>query len=95
MSAGVVVAIPSALQAFAGGSEEVRIGERCRTVADVLGALGRLHAGVVDRVVDERGTVRQHVNVFVDGENIRFAEGLETAVGEGSTVVIVPAVSGG
>jgi molybdopterin converting factor small subunit len=45
--------------------------------------------------MDERGIVRQHVNVFVDGENIRFTAGLQTPVDPGSTIVIVPAVSGG
>jgi len=45
--------------------------------------------------MDERGSVRQHVNVFVDDENIRFLAGLETPVSEGSTLVIVAAVSAG
>ncbi len=45
--------------------------------------------------MDERGAVRQHVNLFVDGDNVRFLNGLGTALGEGSTIVIVPAVSGG
>ena len=50
---------------------------------------------LMDRVTDERGELRPHVNVFVDGENVRFLDGLGTALGEGSTIVIVPAVSGG
>jgi len=50
---------------------------------------------VVDRVTDERGVLRPHVNLFVDGENVRFLDGLGTALGEESTIVIVPAVSGG
>ena len=91
----VTIELPGALRPFAGGSAEVVLDERCGTVGDVLGALARRHAGVADRVMDERGRVRQHVNVFVDGDNIRFLDGLGTAVGEGSTVVIVPAVSGG
>jgi len=65
------------------------------TVGDALGALAGRHAGVMDRVMNERGEIRQHVNVFVDGDNIRFLDGLRTPVGQGSTIVIVPAVSGG
>ena len=91
----ITIALPGALTPYAGGSSEVTIDGRCGTVADALGALAGRYGGVVDRVMDERGQVRQHVNVFVDGDNIRFLEGLGTPVGEGSTITIVPAVSGG
>lgn len=89
------VALPDALRSFAEGRSEVALEERCATVEEALRALAGRHPGVVDRVLDERGRVRPHVNVFVDGENIRFLDGLGTAVGPGSTLVIVPAVSGG
>jgi molybdopterin synthase sulfur carrier subunit len=91
----ITVALPGALLPYAGGSSEVVLEARCRTVGDALGALAERHAGVVDRVMDERGEVRQHVNVFVDGDNIRWLEGLATPVDERSTIVIVPSVSGG
>ncbi len=92
---GITVALPGALQPYAGGSAEVALAGGCRTVADALAALAGLHGGVVDRVTDERGALRPHVNLFVDGENVRFLDGLATRLGEGSTIVIVPAVSGG
>jgi molybdopterin synthase sulfur carrier subunit len=91
----VTIALPSALQPYAGGSTEVALDGGCGTVGEALRALAGRHAGVVDRVMDERGAVRQHVNVFVDGENIRFLDGLRTPLGPASTIVIVPAVSGG
>jgi len=91
----ITIALPSALQGFAGGSAEVTLDGRCSTVGDALDALAGRHAGVVDRVRDERGLVRQHVNVFVDGDNIRFLDGLRTPLEPSSTIVIVPAVSGG
>jgi sulfur-carrier protein len=91
----ITIVLPSALQAFAGGSTEVTLHGRCTTVGDALGALSGRYAGVVDRVMDERGAVRQHVNVFVDGDNIRFLDGLRTPLEPSSTIVIVPAVSGG
>lgn len=91
----ITVELPGALRPYAAGSPEVRLEARCRTVGDALGALAGRYPGVVDRVVDERGAVRRHVNVFVDGDDIRFLDGLSTAVREGSTIVIFPAVSGG
>ncbi|HYH79578.1 MAG TPA: ubiquitin-like small modifier protein 1 [Longimicrobium sp.] len=91
----ITVALPGALQPFAGGSMEVTLDDRCGTVGEVLGALAGRHGGVVDRVIDERGELRRHVNVFVDGDNVRWLNGLETAVETNSTIVIVPAVSGG
>ncbi|WP_420127482.1 ubiquitin-like small modifier protein 1 [Longimicrobium sp.] len=91
----ITVALPGALRPYAGGRPEVTVDAAGGTVRDVLGALAGRYAGVVDRVMDEQGRVRQHVNVFVDGDNIRYLDGLGTPVGQGSTVTIVPAVSGG
>jgi len=91
----ITVELPSALLPYAGGSSEVSLDAPCETVGQVLEALAGRHAGVVDRVMDERGEVRQHVNIFVDGDNIRFLDGLGTAVSDGASIVIVPAVSGG
>lgn len=91
----ITIALPGALQPYAGGSLEVMLDERCDTVADALGALADRHAGVVDRVVDETGELRRHVNVFVDGDNVRWMDGLRTPLEADSTIVIVPSVSGG
>src|SRR5688500_7846960 len=91
----ITVALPGALQPYAEGNPEVTLAGGCTSVGEVLCALAGRYAGVVDRVMDEQGRVRQHVNVFVDGDNIRFLDGLATPVGQGSTVTIVPAVSGG
>ena len=91
----IIIALPGALKPYAEGRPEVTVDGGCGTVGQALDALAGRYAGVVDRVMDERGQVRQHVNVFVDGDNIRFLDGLGTPVGEGSTITIVPAVSGG
>lgn len=45
--------------------------------------------------MDERGNIRRHVNVFVNGENIRFLEGLATPVEGNATITVIAAVSGG
>jgi molybdopterin synthase sulfur carrier subunit len=53
------------------------------------------HPGLRDRIVDEQGQVRQHINIFVGEEAIRFADGLGTKVPADVEILIVPAVSGG
>lgn len=92
---GITVELPEVLLPYADGAPAVTLEARCRTVGDALGALAARHAGIVDRVVNERGEVRRHVNIFVDGDDIRFLHGLGTAVEEGSTLTILAAVSGG
>lgn len=91
----VVVAIPGPLQPYAGGNSTVVLDAACDTVGDALVALGDEYPGVRDRVLTEQGDVRQHLNVFVDEDNVRFANGLATPVSDGCRVTILPAVSGG
>lgn len=65
------------------------------SVGGVLGALRASHPGLHDRLMTEQGVLRPHVNIFVDGENIRFTGGLGTRVGSGSEIFVLPAISGG
>lgn len=65
------------------------------TVADVLRALGEVCPGVIDRVLDEQGELRRHVNLFVGPDNVRSLSGLDTPVPAGGELSILPAVSGG
>jgi molybdopterin synthase sulfur carrier subunit len=87
--------IPGYLRPFTGGQSRVRIDASPATVGEALRALWTVHPGVRDRVVDEQGVVRPHVNVFVGTESIRYTGGLATPVRDGDEVSIVPAVSGG
>jgi sulfur-carrier protein len=87
------VHLPAALSDHAGGQRRVELGGA--TVGLVLAALGRAHPGVGQRVLDDQGVLRRHVNVFVNGESIRYLDGVETPVGDGDEVWILPAVSGG
>jgi molybdopterin synthase sulfur carrier subunit len=87
------VRIPSQLRPLAGGASEVDL--EGDTVADVLKALDAAHPGFNDRLFDEAGKLRRFVNVFVADEDVRFLQGLETPVADGTTVSIVPAVAGG
>jgi MoaD family protein len=87
------VHLPAALKEHAAGNRRLAVAGA--TVAGVLAALGQAHPGVGQRVLDDRGHLRRHVNVFVNGESIRYLAGLDTPVGDGDEVWILPAVSGG
>ena len=92
---GVTVELPGALTPYARSSTVELPSAECATVGDAISALAARWPGVVDRMMDERGTLRPHVNVFVDERNIRFTSGLHTPLRADSTIVVVPAVSGG
>ncbi len=64
-------------------------------VREVIAALERAHPGVEARLLDEQGSLRRFVNVFVADEDIRFLDGVDTPVGADQTVSIIPAVAGG
>lgn len=91
----VTVRIPNYLAGFADGKNAIVVEGSPPNTRAVLDDLWRLHPALRDRIVDEQGEVRQHINIFVGCECIRFAEGLATAVPDGAEVMIVPAVSGG
>jgi len=87
--------ISGPLRELAGNRGEVRIDGAAASVSDALSLLWRAYPAFRDRVVTELGELRPHLNVFVDGENIRYSGGFATPVREGAEVVILPALSGG
>jgi len=89
----VVVRIPTQLRSLTGGNNRVEV--QAGTVGDVVAALEGAHPGFAERLLDEQGAVRRYVNLFVDDEDIRFAQGLATPVADGQTISVVPAVAGG
>jgi sulfur-carrier protein len=89
----VTVKIPSQLRTAAGGQTALAV--TGGTVGEVLDALFARHEDLRSRLADESGGLRRFVNVYVDGEDIRFGGGLETPVPEGAEVQILPAVAGG
>jgi molybdopterin converting factor small subunit len=94
----VEVHVPTSLREFAGGARKLRVDvDESSTVGRVFECLHVDYPGVVERALDEQGRVRPHVNVFVDGENVRAGSrlGLATPVRSGAEIWILPAVSGG
>jgi len=90
-----VFVIPGPLREFASNRAEVRIEGTGSSVADALTLLWNECPGARDRVLTERGDLRPHINIFVDGGNIRYAGGLGAPVHNDAEIVIIPAVSGG
>jgi molybdopterin synthase sulfur carrier subunit len=92
----VTVHVPSSLREFSGGQRRLAIdAAHSATLRDVFTCMRASHPGISERVLDERGAVRQHVNVFVNGQNVRLGNGLQTQVEAGAEIWILPAVSGG
>jgi len=91
----VEVVLPEYLRTFADGARRVQLSANVVTVRDALDALAATYPGVVSRVRTEQGEVREHVNIFVQGESIRDGDGLGTRLHPDEELLIVPAVSGG
>jgi molybdopterin converting factor small subunit len=87
------VRIPSALRPFAGGRSELAVAPG--SLREVLEAVGREAPALRERLVGKAGEPRRHVNLFVNDEDVRFRDGLDTPVREGDRVTIVPAIAGG
>jgi len=90
-----VFMIPGPLRQYSGNRSEIRINGAARSVEDALSLLFEDAPAVRDRVITELGQVRPHINIFVDGESIRDADGLQTRIRDGAEIYILPAVSGG
>ena len=88
----VLVKIPTQLRAVTDGEAEAEV--EGGTVGEVLDSLFDRFGDLRERICDD-GDLRRFVNVYVGGEDIRFGDGLETAVGDGDEVTILPAVAGG
>lgn len=85
--------VPSLLKYYLNGQTEVTVGGQ--TVAEMLADLTRQYPPIQPHLFDSSGKVRRHINLFVNAENIRDLNGLETAVGENDVVKILPSVTGG
>ena len=87
--------IPAGLREFTAGQRRVEIDAAPATLADGLAALWTLYPGARDRMADEQGQIRQHINIFIGEEDIRYTGGVMSRVSPGAQISIIPAVSGG
>jgi sulfur-carrier protein len=88
----VSVSIPTILRTHTGG--EKRVSADGDTLAAVLSDLDSNYAGISERLVDG-GKLHRFVNIYVNDEDVRFSGGLATAIADGDSVTILPAVAGG
>ncbi|WP_432888195.1 ubiquitin-like small modifier protein 1 [Kribbella sp. CA-245084] len=89
----VSVRVPTILRPYTQGVSEVSA--EGSTLTEVLDSLDASYPGIKGRVLDDSGELRRFVNVYVDDDDVRFAEGLQTAIKDGGQVSIIPAVAGG
>ena len=90
---GVTVRIPTPLRRLTDGQDKVSVDGA--TVGDIVGSLETQFPGIKERLCDESGEIRNFVNVYVNGEDVRFLQGLESQTNSGDEISIVPAVAGG
>ncbi len=89
----VHVRIPSPLKKLAGEQDLVRA--EGKTVGEVLRWLTDTYPGLKERLRDEQGEVRRFISIYVNNEDIRFIQNLETSLKEGDHISIIPAIAGG
>lgn len=87
------IRIPPVLRAQVGGAKQVDV--PAGSLEDVLGALVTAHPGLQAQLFTDEGELNRFVNVYVDGQDVRYLDGLATAVAEADTVMILPAMAGG
>ncbi len=92
-TATITIFVPGVLREYCNGA--ANLSAAGANVRAVLAELERDHAPLYRNICDETGKVRRHVNVFVNSDNVRDLQGLDTALARGDVVTILPAVSGG
>ena len=83
------------LKSFSNGELEIAFNHDFSVVGDVLDMLWKRHPALRDRVLDEQGEIRTHVNIFVGGDDVKRLNGIQTQVDPGTELHIFNAVSGG
>jgi len=91
----VTVRIPTILRSYTGGASEVSVEAEQGNLADVLVALESQAPGISGRILDDEGHLRRFVNIFIDDEDVRYLNGLETEIQERTVISVIPAVAGG
>jgi molybdopterin synthase sulfur carrier subunit len=89
----VMIRIPSPLRRVTNGLDKVEVNGE--TLQGCINELESEFPGVSERMLDEQGALREFVNVYINGEDVRFLQGLETTTQSGDEISIVPAVAGG
>lgn len=89
----IVVRIPTPLRRLTNGQDKVDV--ESDNLGGVIEAMNEQYPGIRERICDDQGQLRNFVNVYINGEDVRFLQGLETPTTAGDEVSVVPAVAGG
>jgi len=90
----ITIYLSGHLKTFTGGDTEVALDSSFSSVGAVLNSLWKLHPALRDRILNDQGEIRQHVNIFLGSDDVRRLDGLRTAV-DANEIHIFNAVSGG
>ena len=91
----VTVRIPTLLRAYVNEQSKIEITPEVETLKGVLDALEKMAPGILQRVVSDSGELRRFVNLYVNDDDVRTLDGMNTPTPAGCSVSIVPAVAGG
>jgi molybdopterin synthase sulfur carrier subunit len=94
MTLSVTVRIPAPLRKVT-REREVVTADDGGSLLEMINRLDKEYPGLKDRICDESGELRRFVNLYINGEDVRFLSGLQTPIKAGDEVSIVPAVAGG
>ena len=90
---GVLVRVPTPLRRITNNQDKVEV--EASTIAEFIDSMESDYPGFKERVMDESGQLRYFVNIYLNGEDVRFLQGVDTATQSGDEISIVPAVAGG
>ena len=90
---GVMVRIPTPLRRLTNGQDRATVEDG--SLREIISSLEEQFPGMKERLCDDQGELRSFVNMYVNGEDIRFLNGLDTSTKAGDEVSVVPAVAGG
>jgi molybdopterin synthase sulfur carrier subunit len=89
----VTVRVPTILRVYTGGAANVAVeGASLRAVIESLDTVA---PGIAARLLDDDGKIRRFINVYINDDDVRFLDGLESAIPDAATVSVIPAVAGG
>ena len=92
----IKIIIPSPLRNLSNGERSVNIElDENSTILDSINKLDDIYSGISAKIIDENNSLHNFVNIFMDGEDVRYMQGVDTKLIPGSEISIVPAVAGG
>ncbi len=93
MAMAVEVRVPAILQSAVGGQKVVKV--EGKTLGEILDRLDQQFPGIKKLLLDENGEIRRHINIYLNDEDVRFLQRLDTPIRDGDVLSILPALAGG